>query len=168
MLEITFEIHLLVDGNLVQVPETILQSEVSKYSRLIKQQRSLEGILRIKMSEQGEIELADDLSSLTQRLCFGAIPKLTESFSSSFTYDFFSQDERLVVTPENEGVKLFVEEEPELVIPKTDFITALFNCGNRFLDLLEKFGNDFQQLLEYLKPFGEKARPYVDRVNSSH
>lgn len=165
MIEIEFELHLLVDGDLSQVPERSLRDQADHYFQLAEAQQSLEGMLRIRQSEQGEMELADDLSSLVQRLCFGAIPALVDEPESTIEYRFFSQDERLVMTPDGDRMRLFVEEEPELLVPRYELAMSLFACGNRFLDLLTTVDGRLLQLRDYLQAFADEAQPYVERID---
>lgn len=163
MLEIVFEIHLLIDGDLAQIPEELLQAQPLHYAQLIKENRSLDGMLKIR-TEQGEIELADDLSSLVQRLCFGTSSFFYKHPASIFRYDFFSQDEFFLIKQAQDQASLFIQDEPELIVSKIDLAKSLFDCGNRFLELLDTFGSDFYQLKEYLQAFADEAKVYLDNL----
>jgi hypothetical protein len=118
---------------------------------------TLEGALVID-----EVSICDDLSSVTQRLCFEAVAALTKP-GAEYSYSYFTSNAqlRLVASSDGSTIALSGDYLPALEISRETLLPALYACGMRYLAFLEEVGHRGRRWsttdLVHLRPFADRA-----------
>jgi hypothetical protein len=116
----------------------------------LREARALDGVIRI-----GGAEIADELFSAVQRLCFdGAAALLVDG--AVVEYPYFSSNENARLVANGDTVVLSGSDVPESTFPRRDLICALYACGVRWLGMLDKLGRAPEA--NHLRPFAAAAQ----------
>jgi hypothetical protein len=116
----------------------------------LREARALDGALRI-----GGAEIADELFSAVQRLCFeGAAALLADG--AVVEYRYFSSNERARLAADGDTVVLSGSDVPESAFPRRELIRALYACGARWIATLDKLGRAPEA--NHLRPFAAAAQ----------
>jgi hypothetical protein len=153
MSEVTVEVRvdLLAAGGLEELDEAAVAARVaSGDTAALRDARALDGAIRI-----GGIEIADELFSAVQRLCFQAAAALLVD-GAVVEYPYFSSNEHARLAADGDTVVLSCSDVPESRFPRRDLIRALYACGVRWLAVLDKIGRAPEA--NHLRPFAAAAQ----------
>lgn len=79
-----------------------------------------------------------------------------------------SSDEHLVMLPKARLIRLIGDHTPTVTAPAAELLPALYECGTRFLRLLDQLGGPAQVLARYLRPFAEGAGGGAEAALTRH
>jgi hypothetical protein len=117
---------------------------------LLRDARALDGVVRI-----GGAEIADELFSAVQRLCFEAAVALLAD-GAVVEYPYFSSNEHARLAADGDTVMVSGSDVPQSRFPRRDLIRALHACGVRWLATLDKMGRAPEA--KHLRPFAAAAQ----------
>lgn len=153
MTEVRVEVRvdLLADGDVQELDEAAIAARLADGdTAALRDARSLDGALRI-----GDAEIADELFSAVQRLCFeGAAALLADG--AVVEYRYFSSNEHARLAADGDTVVLSGSDVPESTFLRRELIRALHACGARWLAVLDRIGRAPEA--SYLRPFAAAAQ----------
>ena len=153
MSEVTVEVrvHLVVDGDLQELDEAAIAERIAAGdAAALREERALDGAIRI-----GGAEIADELFSAVQRLCFeGAAALLADG--AVVEYRYFSSNENARLVADGDTVVVSGSDVPTSTFARTDLLRALYACGVRWLAVLDKIGRAPEA--NHLRPFAAAAQ----------
>lgn len=158
MTRVSFEIDLLSGGGLVEIDEETLARKFDDYGDLLRRQKTLEGALLIEAQGQPPLRVQDELWAAAQNLCFVAVKRLLEDRRGCNMYRYTSSDGHVITIPMGYHVRIIGEHVGPATIEMRTLLPALFECGVRFTNLLERLGGDHGETAKHLQPFADAAR----------
>lgn len=136
MTEVRVEVRvdLLADGEVQELDEAAIAARLADgNTAALRDARSLDGALRI-----GDAEIADELFSVVQRLCFeGAAALLADA---ALVYRYFSSNEHARLAADGDTVVLSGSDVSESTFLRRELSCALYTCGVRWLAVLDRIG----------------------------
>ena len=153
---VTFELHLRVGDEWLEVGETQLSLE--EHRQAIESQDVLEGTIDIDVAGQPGFQAGDELWAAVQNLCFRAVEEVGAGDDACWAYTATSSDSHVVILPMASQVRLLSEHARPITAPREELMVALLACGERFLELLERLGGAQRPLVEHLRPYAARAR----------
>jgi hypothetical protein len=143
-------VDLLVDDDLQELDEAALASRLAEGDTAgLREARALDGALRM-----GSSEIADELFSAVQRLCFEAAPALLTD-GVVVEYRYFSSNESLRLVAADDSVVISGSDVPGSTFPRRELLVALYACGARWLATLDQLGRAAEA--NHLRPFAAAA-----------
>jgi hypothetical protein len=153
MSDVTVDIRvdLVLDRGVEELDEAAVAARIAAGdTAALREARALDGMLRI-----GGGEIADELFSAVQRLCFeGAAALLADG--AVVEYPYFSSNEHARLAADRDTVVLSGSDVPESTFPRRDLIRALYACGARWLAVLDRIGRAPEA--NHLRPFAAAAQ----------
>jgi hypothetical protein len=144
-------VDLVSDGDLQELDEAAIAAQLANGdTAALREARSLDGAIRI-----GGAEIADELFSAVQRLCFEGAAALLDD-GAVVEYPYFSSNEHARLAADGDTVVLSGSDVPESTFPRRDLIRALYACGVRWLAVLDKLGRAPEA--NHLRPFAAAAQ----------
>lgn len=142
MIEVEFTIHLL-DENYrhLNVTESDLSENFVAFQARLLEREELEGDIVFKREGFPDLEITDLLLVSIQKICFEFVTQCLQEQIDTFLYNFWVQDEQLVLLPMAGYIRAMMEEMPVVAYPKEDFLRALFACGTRYLLFAQKLAS---------------------------
>jgi len=159
---VTFELQLRVGDEWIDVGEEQLSLE--QHQEAIERQDVLEGSIVIEVAGQPRFEAGDELWAAVQNLCFRAVEELSAGDTACWVYTATSTDSHVVVLPMATQLRLLSEYSSPLTAPRESLLTELLACGERFLELLARLGDDQRPSAEQLRPYAERARTALGKA----
>ena len=147
---VDIRVDLVLDRGVKELDEAAVVAQIAAGdTALLRDARALDGVIRI-----GGAEIADELFSAVQRLCFeGAVALLANG--AVVEYPYFSSNEHARLVADGDTVVLSGSDVPESTFPRRDLIRALYACGTRWLAVLDKIGRAPEA--NHLRPFAATA-----------
>jgi hypothetical protein len=158
---VTFQLQLVVAGDLLEIGEQELSGD--EHREAIESQDVLEGAIVIEVDGR-RFEAADELWAAVQNLCFRAVEELSSGHDGCWVYTATSSDSHVVILPIAKLLRLLSEEARAVTAPRDELLEALLDCGERFLDLLERLGESQEPFVRQLRPYAERARAALGRA----
>ena len=158
MTSATYELLLVTDSDLLEIPETRLGEEWEDLLPLIRSQAVLEAAVVLKVPGQPEGRVQDELWALAENLCFRAVCELAKSEAGNFVIKLTSTEDHVVLLPLANQLRIIGEDLEPITGPRAEMLPALFECGLRIYDLFIRLGEGQEAFLERLRPLTEDAR----------
>jgi hypothetical protein len=162
--EVTF--RLFVDKG-IELKEKELEQGIEKYGAQLRAEHAYEGAIDIRVPEEPELEIEDELPALVKNFCFSAIPDLLAEKNVVIRYHSYYGYLRL----DPEGWRILVSGDglPTVRIPRNKLLPAIYDCGQRFIRFLEllkgeKEDSELEGLISFLARYGEKAREALENM----
>ncbi len=165
MIKVEFEIHVIENNNLVIIQEADLLNNFEAHLETLRQANVLEGAINIIDDDIVKISVTDELWYAINNFCFLSIHSVSEGHEACFLYKFFSSDDHVVFIPIANLIRIFGEHQSPLTVFKNDILPKLFNCGGRFIEMLERAGITSSINLQAMLSFMEKARHALVKQN---
>jgi hypothetical protein len=165
MTKVTFTLHLLMGGDIAEVPEDVLGDHWDTYLPVLEQQDSLEGAIVVQAGDQSRLEVVDELWAAVQNLCFLSIVALLDEKRECYLYRFTSSDGHLVMIPLAHLVRLLGENKPVVTESMQALLPQLVDCGLRVLHLFNRLGGRAAEFADHLQPYAERATDALVRHN---
>jgi hypothetical protein len=148
---VEISVGLVHDGRFEELEEIDVATRIAAGDTAsLRDADSLDGLLRI-----GGAEIADTLFSAVQRLCFdGAAALLVDG--AVVEYRYFSSNEKARLVACGDAVALSGSDVPESTFPRRELCRALYECGVRFLAMLDQIGRAPDA--NHLRPFAAAAQ----------
>lgn len=149
MTSVAFELHRIVDNDVVELDEAALAGVE------LRDDEPLDGALVFTGDDQPRVAIIDDLRSAVQRLCFMSLSALLQP-GEGFGYLYFTSGERAQLDATDDAVAIHGGDVPDASFPRTELVLALYGCGLRYLEWAKKLGraDDLRQL----GPHADQAR----------
>lgn len=127
------------------------------YSDLLRERAFDGGIISISSSDGSDntIKIEDDLGALVQELCFKWVAKLAAN--EPVEIGFFTYAGKLSLSLENELVAISNNGTPKVKFLRTNLLPALYQCGERFVDVL-------RQVNDYYEPYYQLVVDNFDKM----
>jgi hypothetical protein len=146
---VTFELHRLVDDDVVELDEaSLVDLELAPDEELV-------GVVAIEGGDQPRVAINDDLRSAVQRLCFEAVGALLTP-NASVEYLYFTCAERARLDATGEDVTIRGSDVPEARHPRAELLVALYGSGLRYVAWVTRLGRADD--LAQLTPHADQAR----------
>lgn len=164
-MNVEYGIYLIEDNDLVEISEKELAGNLEDYRPRLLETQIIEGALLIGPRDKPGIELMDELWVLVQGLCFRAVCVLMNDPESDYVYRYMSADETFTLSPQWPKLRLSGTSAPALSVDAGELLQALFDCGERYLALLEALGGREARMHDYLAPFAQEAKTCLARMD---
>ena len=161
MVQARFEVGIVVGDDLMELDEAELASRPDHGRAALGELEALEGALIIEVPGQPVIRVDDDLSAAVQHLCLACAPALLSEQPKSYVYRYTTTDGHVVMIPLGNLVRLVGEHIPTATAATHTLLPALFACGLRYLQLLDRIGG------EHARWSAERLRPLADDARAS-
>lgn len=120
---------------------------------------TIEGSIDIAAPDAPVTRIVDELAPWIQNLCFRAVLDLAAD--NPVRVQYFSRSGYLDLTPRGELVELSGDKNPPAAYPRQTLMSALVDCGERFLAFAQTIkGNDetYMANLNYVRGFEAASR----------
>ncbi|HEY4242381.1 MAG TPA: hypothetical protein VGM88_21335 [Kofleriaceae bacterium] len=172
MVDVHFEVYRVLPHDGVEIPESQLDAYLREHSAFADElgaQEDMDGAIVVDAHA-----LVDDLGPLVHNLCFDAVVATLgdareyrwSAFASPATYRLSAgnADEASLATTVAGGIR---GDDPWSVThPVRDLLPALYRCGVRYIDFLERLGARGgtypSERAAYLRAFADRARAALE------
>jgi hypothetical protein len=120
---------------------------------------TLNGNIDISAAGAATTRVIDDLAPWVQNLCYGAVATLAAGKPAQVLY--FGRSGLLRLTPVDDKIELSGDLNPTARYPRHALMTALVDCGRRFVAFAERVKRDdadYMANLDYVRQFETAAR----------
>ncbi|HET9624572.1 MAG TPA: hypothetical protein VFP84_24555 [Kofleriaceae bacterium] len=136
---VEFRIDLVHDQGIEELDEAMVAARIAAGNIIsLREEEALDGVLRI-----GTAEICDELTPAVHRLCFDAVSALVID-GSVFDYPYFSSTENAHLRSVGDMVALTGSDVPESTFPRRDLLCALYDCGGRWIAMLDQVGRGLE------------------------
>ncbi|MEU0883369.1 hypothetical protein ABZ345_32585 [Lentzea sp. NPDC005914] len=135
MTSVTFRVDLVVSGEPVTLSETELSEE-----HAAELARECVGAIVIDTGDN-TLEVADDLTAAVFNLCLRGPAALLDDPHGHFLYRASLATRHVVMIPLGDAVRVFGEQTPVANADRAVLLPALFRCGQRLIELLDRTGD---------------------------
>jgi hypothetical protein len=121
------------------------------------------GAVVIRDDSGGELAVEDELWNIVRALCFEGASDLAAG--KAVRYHYAVADHWLIVTPVDDIARIESAGDPTLTAPRRQLAISLVQCGERYLELVERLAGEsltYHQLSEMLRPLAAKAAKAVE------
>jgi hypothetical protein len=143
------------------ISERELGSRLAELSEAVSDDQPPDGLLLVEVPGRPVAEFADELWAAIQNVCFAAVPVLLDE-GSPYVYRYSASDTRATLSPVGGQILVAGDDVPELSAPAGDLLVALYACGGRYLDLLDRLGRN-AALRDHLGRYADRARGSLQR-----
>jgi hypothetical protein len=148
---VDIRVDLVDDSGLEELDEATVAALIQAgHTASIQATRALDGAIRI-----GSAEIADELFSSVQRLCFEGASALLVA-GAVVDYPYFSSNANARLVADGDTVVVSGSDVPDSTFPRWELIRALYACGVRWLAMLDKIGRTPEA--NHLRPFAASAQ----------
>ena len=159
-IDATFSLKL---GDEVYVTERALAANLEAHAAALRARKDHDGILVLSAPGQAEQRIEDELRALVPNLCFDAIPRLLDRKAVSVAY--FSYPGAFDLVPVDSVIRLSGDFLSATSYRRDDLLVALFECGCRFIRLLQRLhGEAWQYPIEALLREAAPARLALEQA----
>jgi hypothetical protein len=116
--------------------EDELRQNFNLYCSSLAAERPIYGAILVQFPGQPEVRIEDEVWVLVQQLCFKAVSALVTE--QTFVYSCFSYDGQVVLISDGASVQISGDLVPQVTVPRDQLLEALYECGQRFVQLLFK------------------------------
>jgi hypothetical protein len=155
---VTFEIHAVKDGDVIEIPEGRLAECFEHYRAFLGTLKVLHGALVIAAEGQDPLYAVDELWAAVQNLCFTCPVEILETPRETFVYRFTSSADQIVVSAHGDNVRLLATDGADVTVPQRELFPPLYACGECFLRLLRDLKGSEDAIVLHLQPFADRAR----------
>lgn len=156
MSRVRFWVELVVDGTLIHLDEDDLATLTDAQRGAMAEE--IDGAVVI----DGEVplEVADDLTAVAHWLCFAGPAAVLADPYGCFLYRSTQATLHTVMIPLATLVRIFGEQTPVITAEIDELFPALYHCGMRIVDLLERAGvpSEAAFTLDYLRTAADELR----------
>jgi len=158
MIEVKFSIDLIVNNQVQILSEDIISTIKDDSIELLKQQEVIIGSIEIKVSDQEQLIVSDELWAAVQNICFECITAIFDGKKENYLYRFTEYEGHINLIPDGNKIRIISENAPMVTAPANELFTALYKCGKRFIAFLKIIEGNDGPIVSYLEPFAERAK----------
>lgn len=122
----------------------------------------MDGTIEITV-DTAAFEISDTLVVAIQNLCFDGIATILEDPERPFIYQVFSADSLVVMIAMQDLVRVFAQDDGSVTDHASRLLPDLYRCGLRYVGFLERLGASGTGVVDYLRPFADRARGQLER-----
>ena len=144
-------------GDNVCIDESKVRNHFDIYKDKLLRRADHSGALIISINDQDEIRIIDELQNAVPYICFESLSFL--SGGNSFVYSYFEIHGVVNFTPYADHVDIFGDCVPRLSFPIDELMSALYNCGMRYIDYFQLLrGEEWREVINEFVAAAERAK----------